>query len=60
MNLFGFKKREVKRDREYICSEYAWECYNAMGIKIAYNQAGYVAPADFAKDKKVRAIARVV
>ncbi len=60
MSLFGFKKSDVKRDREYICSEYAWECYNAVGIRIPYNKSGFIAPADFAGDKGVRLIARIV
>ena len=53
MSLFGLKKKEVKRDREYICSEYAWECYNSVGIKIPYNRKGFVSPADFAEVDEV-------
>lgn len=46
--------RAVRRDREYICSEYVWECYKSLGISIDYDQRGFIAPADFAKAKGVR------
>ena len=46
--------RAVKRDREYICSEYVWECYRSLGISIDYDRRGFIAPADFAKAKGVR------
>ena len=48
----GFTKRSkkaVRRDSEYICSEYVWECYDRLGIDIPYNPRGFVAPADFAR-----------
>lgn len=45
------KKRLLKRDREYICSEYVWETYKSLGIKIDYDKRGFIAPADFARDK---------
>ena len=50
----GKDKKAIKRDREYICSEYAWECYNALGIRIEPNPKGFVAPADFAASKEVQ------
>jgi hypothetical protein len=50
----GFKKGEIKRDQEYICSEYVYECYRQIGIDIPYDKRGFVAPADFAKDQNVR------
>ncbi len=46
--------RTVRRDREYICSEYVWECYKSLGIGIEYNPLGFIAPADFAKAKGLR------
>lgn len=48
------KKKILKRDKEYICSEYVWENYNSLGIKIDYDNRGFVAPADFAKDKNFK------
>ncbi len=46
-------KKALKRDREYICSEYVWECYKELGIEIEHDPRGFIAPADFAKAKKV-------
>ena len=47
-------KKILKRDREYICSEYVWECYNSLGIRIKHDKKGFISPADFAKADKVR------
>lgn len=47
-------KKAIQRDRDYICSEYAWECYREMGIRIAYDRRGFVAPADFARAPEVK------
>ena len=38
---------------EYICSEYAAACYEKIGIKIAWDGLGFIAPSDFAFDPKV-------
>lgn len=46
-------QKAIKRDREYICSEYVWECYRDFGIRIKTDSKGFVAPADFAKTKEV-------
>ena len=46
-------KRALKRDREFICSEYVWECYSALGIQVHHDDKGFVAPADFAGDQNV-------
>lgn len=48
------EKKALKPDREYICSEYAWECYKSVGIKIEHDKRGFIAPADFAKAKEVK------
>jgi hypothetical protein len=40
--------------KAYICSEYAAECYRSVGIHIAYNPAGFIAPADFARDPQIK------
>lgn len=50
----GADRRALKRDREFICSEYVWECYNALGIHVNYDEKGFVAPVDFAKEKDVK------
>lgn len=46
-------KKALHRDREYICSEYVWECYRALGIEITYSNKGFIAPVDFARVKEV-------
>ena len=51
------EKSALRRDREFICSEYVWECYRDVGIRIAYDKRGFVAPADFAKADEVQLLA---
>jgi hypothetical protein len=43
---------------EYICSEYVAKCFEVLGIEIAWDGAGFIAPADFARDPKMHAVAR--
>lgn len=42
------EQKELQPDREYICSEYVWECYREIGIRIKHDPKGFVAPSDFA------------
>ncbi len=44
---------------EYICSEYAAKCFEAVGIEIEWDGRGFIAPADFANDPNVKAIAQI-
>lgn len=46
----GFAQGEFKRDREFICSEYAFETFNAVGIRYAHDPRGFILPSDFPKD----------
>lgn len=39
-----------KDDCKYICSEYVYECFKSIGIKLNINCMGYVAPSDFCND----------
>ena len=50
----GMSKAELVRNNEFICSEYVYECYKRLGLDIAYDKRGFVAPADFAKDPNMR------
>jgi len=59
LGLFGLKKGKANWDQEYICSEYAWECYRSVGIDIAYDERGFIAPRDFARATGVKAVAAV-
>ena len=43
---------------EFICSEYVERCFEAVGIEIQWDGLGFIAPADFARDPKTRAIAQ--
>ena len=43
---------------EFICSEYVAKCFEIIGIDVAWDGAGFIAPADFARDPKIHAIAR--
>jgi len=44
------KKRILKRDREFICSEYVWESYHSLGVDIPHDGRGFISPANFAQD----------
>ncbi len=44
---------DLKRDREFICSEYVWECYDALKIPIKHDRRGFISPADFAGDRNL-------
>ncbi|HEX3919794.1 MAG TPA: hypothetical protein VHW60_20840 [Caulobacteraceae bacterium] len=43
---------------EFICSEYVAKCFERIGVEIQWDGNGFIAPADFARDPKVKAIAR--
>ena len=49
-SALGFTQQDLVRDNEFICSEYVYECYKILGIDIAYNPLGFIAPANFADD----------
>ncbi len=42
--------------KAFICSEYVYECYKSVGITIDYDQEGYIAPADYAKDTYINPV----
>lgn len=50
----------VQPKDDYICSEYVAGCYAALGIDIPWDGRGFIAPADFARDAGVAAVARLV
>ncbi len=49
-------RKKSKSDNDFICSEYAHECYKSIGINFNYDKRKFIAPADFAKESKVSAI----
>lgn len=50
--------RSLGPQDEFICSEYIARCFAAVGIEIEWDKLGFIAPADFANDPKIEAIAR--
>lgn len=40
----------------FICSEYVAKCYDAIGIELAADKEGFIAPGDIANDPKVRGV----
>jgi len=50
---FSRKERErIKANQEFICSEYIARCYEAIGLKVKWDRRGFIAPADFARDRR--------
>jgi hypothetical protein len=43
---------------EYICSEYVAACFKELGLKPPWDGLGFIAPADFAKDRRIEAVAQ--
>jgi hypothetical protein len=50
--------KALEAKNEFICSEYVAKCFETVGIKIKWDGLGFIAPADFALDPKVRAVAQ--
>ncbi len=50
------QESDAEKQRAFICSEYAYTCFKSIGVTIAYNNAGFIAPADFANHPKVTPI----
>lgn len=46
----GLVHDDLKRDKEYICSEYVFETFAAIGIHYEHDPRGFVLPSDFPKD----------
>jgi len=57
--LGGAMPKALKAKNEFICSEYAAGCFEAVGITIEWDGRGFIAPADFGRDPKVKAIAQI-
>lgn len=46
----GVMRDDFIRDKEFICSEYAFETFAAVGIHYAHDSRGFILPVDFPKD----------
>jgi hypothetical protein len=51
--FIGIKRGDMRRDEEYICSEYVYECFKCMGINVPYDKLGFIAPSHFASDENI-------
>lgn len=47
-------KPDSPEQRAFICSEYAYTCFQSIGINIPYNPIGFIAPNDFARSHDVK------
>jgi hypothetical protein len=54
--LDDWQSAGLERDREYICSEYAWECFQTLGLDIPHDPRGFVTPADFACAPQIQSL----
>jgi len=48
---------DTLKQPEFICSEYAYTCFQSVGIHINYDPKGFIAPADFARCPEVKPLA---
>jgi len=55
----GTMPKSLRAQDEFICSEYAAGCFEAVGIHIQWDGRGFIAPADFGLDPKIKAIAQI-
>ncbi|MBC6501938.1 hypothetical protein GW742_10710 [Citrobacter freundii] len=53
-------KGKAKKDREYICSELVYACFNNAGVNIAYNPKGFISPEDVWQDSHISLINRIL
>lgn len=49
--------KRIKPDKEFICSEYVARCYGAVGLDIRWDERGFIAPSDFARDPNMDLVA---
>ena len=50
----------VKENNRYICSEYVYACFKAVGIDLPYDPRGFIAPATIAQLDDVKPLAYLV
>ncbi len=53
-------KGKSKKDREYICSELVYACFNNAGINIPYNPKGFISPEDVWQESHISLINRIL
>lgn len=55
--LEAWSEAGPERDRAFICSEYVWECYRSLGLELAHDARGFIAPKDFAAAEAIECLA---
>lgn len=56
----GMAVRPVRRDRTFICSEFVALVYESIGVRIPYDDLGFIAPKHFARCPEVTLFAEIV
>lgn len=49
----------LEPENAYVCSEYVAKCYAELGLNLAPDSLGFIAPGDIARDPNVRAICAI-
>ena len=60
--LSRFQKRlhpSLGPKNEFICSEYVARCFKTVGVEIAWDGLGFMAPSDIANDPRIGAVAQI-
>jgi hypothetical protein len=48
-----FSTGKLRTDKEYICSEYVYTCFQSLGLDIDHDPKGFIAPSDFARNPEI-------
>lgn len=51
------QRRRIPSDKQFICSEYVYECFLEAGLDVEWNGNGFIAPANFAADPRFGLVA---
>lgn len=49
----------LQAKNEFICSEYVARCLAEVGLEVSWDGLGFIAPADFAADPQIDAVAQI-
>lgn len=56
LGIYHAKETVTTERPAFICSEYAYACFESVGVHVDFNPLGFVTPADFANSAKVKPI----
>jgi hypothetical protein len=60
MGRFRANSPAVPVGQAMICSEYAYVCFERLGLQVPWDRRGFIAPADFARDPRIVPVATVL